>query len=512
MFDTCQKSRQSLNRAEYRDKVLGCWTGKNIGGTLGAPIEGRREMFDLTFYKQDLNGTPAPNDDLDLQLVWLQAAEERGVYQLNERVLGEYWMAHITGPWNEYGIGKANMANGFQPPLSGALNNGQWKNSNGAWIRSEIWACLFPGSPDDVLEFAWYDSCVDHAGDGIYAELFTAALESAAFVVQDIRRLIEIALSKIPADCRVARSVKLACREYDAGRSLADARNAIVADSNDLGWFQAPANVAFAILGLLYGEGDFGKSLCCAVNCGDDTDCTGATVGSVLGILLGRSGIPSKWSDPIGESIQTVAINRFRLDVPATISELTDRVVRLAEETARWNPTLPGFTDDGGGFDAGYLAGLDSDKCARKRIWNRSSFAQTYPLPWGEITVTFENEPQIATGESLKMCLSISPLVYDDKVVHLEWGLPEGWSASPGEVFSMLTRMGQTQSIECELTAGTFSGAVEYLPLTIRLAGRFNPLVVMVPIQQKGCANNEFPEVNQSYYDIRDRLLARRRG
>lgn len=116
MFDTCQKSRQSLNRAEYRDKVLGCWTGKNIGGTLGAPIEGRREMFDLTFYKQDLNGTPAPNDDLDLQLVWLQAAEERGVYQLNERVLGEYWMAHITGPWNEYGIGKANMANGFQPP------------------------------------------------------------------------------------------------------------------------------------------------------------------------------------------------------------------------------------------------------------------------------------------------------------------------------------------------------------------------------------------------------------
>lgn len=71
MFDTCQKSRQSLNRAEYRDKVLGCWTGKNIGGTLGAPIEGRREMFDLTFYKQDLYGTPAPNDDLDLQLVWL---------------------------------------------------------------------------------------------------------------------------------------------------------------------------------------------------------------------------------------------------------------------------------------------------------------------------------------------------------------------------------------------------------------------------------------------------------
>ena len=512
MFGEKIPSAERINIEEFRDKVLGCWTGKNIGGTLGTPLEGRREMSDLTFYQQELGGNPAPNDDLDLQLVWLLAVEQRGAYRLTERALGEYWMRYISGPWNEYGTAKANIVNGLYPPLSGFCNNEKWKYSNGAWIRSEVWACLFPAAPDEVVRFAWLDACVDHCGEGIYAEIFTAVLESAAFVERDVRKLIDIALARIPADCRVARSVGIAIREYEAGHDFKTARNAVVEDSADLGWFQAPANVAFAVIGLLYGEGDFGKSLCCAVNCGDDTDCTGATVGSVLGILLGRSGIPSKWSDPIGESIQTVAINRFRLDVPATISELTDRVVRLAEETARWNPTLPGFTDDGGGFDAGYLAGLDSDKCARKRIWNRSSFAQTYPLPWGEITVTFENEPQIATGESLKMCLSISPLVYDDKVVHLEWGLPEGWSASPGEVFSMLTRMGQTQSIECELTAGTFSGAVEYLPLTIRLAGRFNPLVVMVPIQQKGCANNEFPETNQSYYDIRDRLLARRRG
>ena len=145
MFGEKVPSSEFINRSEYRDKVLGCWTGKNIGGTLGAPMEGRREIFDVKFYVQDLKGKPAPNDDLDLQLIWLLAVEENGIYQVNERVLGEYWLSHITGPWNEYGVGKVNMANGLVPPLSGAFNNEQWKNSNGAWIRSEIWACLFPG-------------------------------------------------------------------------------------------------------------------------------------------------------------------------------------------------------------------------------------------------------------------------------------------------------------------------------------------------------------------------------
>ncbi len=112
MFGEKVPSSEFINRGEYRDKVLGCWTGKNIGGTLGAPMEGRREIFDVNFYVQDLKGKPAPNDDLDLQLIWLLAVEENGIYQVNERVLGEYWLNHITGPWNEYGIGKVNMVMG----------------------------------------------------------------------------------------------------------------------------------------------------------------------------------------------------------------------------------------------------------------------------------------------------------------------------------------------------------------------------------------------------------------
>ena len=144
MFGQTTPSEEKINIEEFRDKVLGCWTGKNIGGTLGAPMEGKREMTDVSFYVQELGGNPAPNDDLDLQLVWLRAIEDNGLYRVDERILGEYWLRFITGPWNEYGIGKFNMINGLFPPLSGLCNNGQWKNSNGAWIRSEVWACLSP--------------------------------------------------------------------------------------------------------------------------------------------------------------------------------------------------------------------------------------------------------------------------------------------------------------------------------------------------------------------------------
>ena len=72
--------------------------------------------------------------------------------------------------------------------------------------------------------------------------------------------------------------------------------NTIMKAVADLGWFQAPGNLAFAILGLLYGEGDFGKSVAFAVNCGDDADCTGGFVGALAGIILGKSGIPRRWT------------------------------------------------------------------------------------------------------------------------------------------------------------------------------------------------------------------------
>ncbi len=317
-----------ISREDLRNKIYGCWMGKSIGGTLGAPFEGRQQVNDVTGYTNIIPGEPLPNDDLDLQLVWLKAVQERGPLGVNNRVLGEYWLNFIPPHWNEYGISKANQRAGLVPPLSGEYRNEKWKHSNGAWIRSEVWACMAPGCPDIAIRYAYEDASVDHGGgEGTFAALFTAAVESAAFVVSDRDELIRIGLSKIPPDCRVARSVGIALDCNSKGKSWLEAREAVVKDSEDLGWFQAPANIAYTVIGWLYGEDDLGKSICIAVNCGDDTDCTAATLGAILGIIRGKTAIPQEWVDPIGERILTVAVDRGSFLPPQTISDLTDQVM-----------------------------------------------------------------------------------------------------------------------------------------------------------------------------------------
>ncbi len=342
-----------LDYQTYRDKVQGCWEGKNIGGVLGAPFEGKRQLNYVDFYTQDLScGIPA-NDDLDLQIIWLSAVEKfgRGV---TASILGEYWLTFETANMGEYGIAKSNLRAGLEPPLSGVAEN-PLKTSNGSFIRSEIWACLAPGHPEIAARYAREDAIVDHEGEGVFAEVFFAAMESAAFVESDIRGLIDIGLSYIPEESATARGIRMAVECYERGIAPEEARlqlhnampgtfgisglpnsriPAVGGEGMEIGveGFDAPENVAFMIAALLYGEYDFGKSLCTAVLFGEDTDCTAATLGALLGILSGSSGLPRKWKEPLNDKIETLCINRanWGVWVPRTCTELTERVCRIA--------------------------------------------------------------------------------------------------------------------------------------------------------------------------------------
>lgn len=507
MFDTQNPSGALLNRAEFHDRVLGCWTGKNIGGTLGAPFENKQQIFNVAFYTNELNGSPIPNDDLDLQLIWLLAVEENGIYHVDERVLGEYWLSHVVGPWEEYGICRNNMTNGFYPPLSGLCGNEVWHNGNGAWIRSEIWACLFPGSPDDAVQYAWYDACVDHAGDGIYAEVFTTALESAAFVEHDLRKLLDIALARIPEDCRIARSVRLAISEFEAGHDFITARNAVVRDSEDIGWFHAPANVAFAIIGLLYGEGDFGKTICTAVNCGDDADCTGATAGAVMGILLGRSRLPQKWVEPIGEEVKTVAVNPFRASLPTTLNELTDRVVSAMELAAAENPTLAELTDGPGEVPAAFRETLQHSASGLKRLLSRNSRTLYFHLPWGNVAVEYQCSPLMEPGSTQKMKVWVFSNCQECDSFYFDWKLPENWSTVPACASqSVMVKWGYRQPQEFSITMPETAGMLTYIPVTVRHSGRNCPEVIQVPFGVAGTISTcQIAIPDQSFWDGRNR-------
>lgn len=424
-----------LNREEYIDKVYGCWIGKNIGGTLGGPFEGNRDILDVKGYTTPV-GEPLPNDDLDLQLVWLKAVIDRGVQNITAQLLGEYWIDYIPPPWGEYGVAKMNLRSGLLPPISGTYANDVLKHSNGAWIRSELWACLFPGAPDAAIRLAYEDASVDHgAAEGMYAELFTAAVESAAFVITDARELIRIGLSKIPDECLVARAVKIAMESYDNKISWQEARARVVNDSvPGIGWFQSPANIGFVIIGWLYGEDDFGKSLLVATNCGDDTDCTASTLGSILGIICGAKKLPAEWTEPLGDKIVTIAIDRGKAKAfwPNTLTALTELTVRQTM------PALVAFNVPvelhDGKTDLAALSGMNF--CATKvaeAICARSSFAVRVDAVHSVITLDYQRAPELKAGVLFTVRLDIKNITMDHCRYDIIWHLPPGIRVAEGK-------------------------------------------------------------------------------
>ena len=407
-FVQCREAekKSSINESEFRDRVYACWLGKNIGGTLGVPFEGKTDINNVTFYTDLKEGEPAANDDLDLQILWLKAMEENNC-RVDAYTLGEYWLKYVppVASWNEYGVGKTNMRSGIMPPLSGEYNNAKWKTSNGAWIRSEIWACLAPGNPFLAAQFAWNDACVDHGcSEGTFAEIFTASLESAAFIEKERDKLIQFALSMIPPDCLVADAVKTAVEARESGVSWQDAREAVIKVTEDLGWFQAPRNVAFTMIGWLYGDDDFGKSICIAVNCGDDTDCTGATMGSILGIIHGTAIIPEKWRAPIGDGIKNVAISGF--EAPATLQVLTDKTVDVQKKVAEiYDSPLtvtPGKTNLANSDE---LLKININELTE--IWERSPYLITRNNDELTLICDYAGSPEITIGKTKVLNISL---------------------------------------------------------------------------------------------------------
>ena len=325
-----------MTRETLYDKIYACWAGKNIGGTLGAPVEGRMDALNLTFFPEIPDGQALPNDDLDLQLVNLHAAEQYGV-ALGTEQIGREWLEHVRFQYDEYGYAQTALRCGFIPPFSGKWDN-PFVHCMGSPIRSEIWACAAPGRPDIAAYFAWQDAAVDHAGgEGVFGEIFNAAIEAMAFDWDgEFSALAERALSFIPASCRTAAAVREALDAYAAGLTLGEAREKILARHGSPNFTDAPQNIAFTVAGLLWGR-DFEDVLLKTVNLGYDTDCTVATAGALWGILHGTASIPAKWSAPVGDGIVlSAAVRGFA--PPATLDELTRRTMRLGDKLALEDP------------------------------------------------------------------------------------------------------------------------------------------------------------------------------
>ena len=310
---------QQITWIDYLDKVKGGWIGKCAGGILGAPIEGYKTFRNVTV-DDTLFENNFPNDDLDLQILWLDMVKQKGPY-VRANDYRDHWRDHVNFPWNEYGIATLNIRQGLDNPDTGRHNNAYWSQSMGSPIRSELWGMLCPGSPAAAARYAKMDSTFDHTGFSVDAEMFFSASAALAFFESDIRTIMDQATQHTDGGQLFTQLYQDVTRWH--GRYGEEtAKHKIKSTYGDADFTSAPQNVGLVILALL-AFGDSFDTILESINYGHDSDCIIATAAALIGIIKGYEAIPSVWKSRIGESLM-VSPEVTGIAIPETVSQLTE--------------------------------------------------------------------------------------------------------------------------------------------------------------------------------------------
>ena len=309
---------------EIVEKIYSGFLGKVIGVRLGSPIEGMwfgriRETYgEIKDYLLDYD-LYAADDDTNGPVFFLRGLEDgkhgknMTAQDVGESLLNYAPYEHGFFWWGGYGISTEhtayhNLRAGVKAPLSGSveLNGTTVAEQIGGQIFIDTWGLVAPGNPDLAAKLAEKAASVTHGGNGIYGGIFIATLVSYAFVEHDIQKLINKGLEYIPKDCEYARVVNDIVKFYNEHKDgkWEDCYWHIRAN---WGYDKYPGNchiipnTAVIILSLLYGQGDYSKSVCICNMCGFDTDCNAGNVGAIMGVLCGIDGIEDKWIRNDGE-------------------------------------------------------------------------------------------------------------------------------------------------------------------------------------------------------------------
>jgi len=394
------------DKTVYYNKVLGGWVGKCAGGILGAPIEGYKTFNDIQL-TDELFANNFANDDLDLQVLWLDMMAKKGP-NVRHADFANHWLNHVAFPWNEYGIATRNLTLGLDPPDSGSHNNWYWRESMGSPIRSEIWGMLFPGDPARAARFARMDSELDHTGFSVEAEMFFSACAAIAFSEDDLERVIDKATAYVESDGDCAHMVCLVTGWYaDYGFDVAAGK--IKSYYGDADFTSAPMNVAFTVLAMLHAGRDF-DLVVKALHLGHDSDCVVATAGAILGIVTGYDAIPATWKRRVGNEL-LISPEVSGIDCPDTLTGLAEKTLRVAAELAEsqipgpayaLHCTVETFPDPSVGLSLGlcvHLENLTAGPLEIRVSLTSDHFgedARTLTLPAGQYTEFATNLPLTA--------------------------------------------------------------------------------------------------------------------
>ena len=322
-------------------KIHGAWMGRVCGCMLGKTVEGIRtnelvpflketdnypmhryiyrsdltkdiiEKYTFGFagrcYADEIDGMPV--DDDTNYVVLAQIIIDRYGRDFTPYDVSRVWLnyqgkdAYCTAER----VAFCNFVKGYAPPESAVCKN-PYREWIGAQIRGDYFGYVNPGNPELAAEMAWRDASISHVKNGIYGEMFVAAMLAVAATTNRVEDIILGGLGEIPHTSRLYEDIMAVLQAYKSGVAQEECFAMIHRKYDEYtahGWCHTISNAMIVAAALLYGEGDFGRSICMAVETGFDTDCNGATVGSVLGMANGIESIAEEWQKPINDTLHT---------------------------------------------------------------------------------------------------------------------------------------------------------------------------------------------------------------
>jgi ADP-ribosylglycohydrolase len=351
-----------IHRADLADRLLGAWTGRLAGCLLGKPVEkvpreGIREILQSvgewplrryftaagvpaevterwpwnrasrpTSLRENIAGMPE-DDDVNYTMLALHVLETYGDGFTTDDV-ATAWL-QMMPPLTVFTAERVAMENLLayvEPPSTASVRN-PYREWIGAQIRADLWGYVRPGDPVAAAELAWRDARLSHVENGVYGAMWAAAMVAAAFVESDPSRVVARGLVVIPAASRLAEAVAWSADLASGSDDWEVVLDGLHGRYGHYHWVHAVNNAALVAAALVHGGGSYARSITAAVMGGWDTDSNGATVGSVVGAMVGRAGIGEAWAAPLRGEVRSSlkGFDRSRVD-------------DLARRTLAWVP------------------------------------------------------------------------------------------------------------------------------------------------------------------------------
>ncbi|MDR2292569.1 MAG: ADP-ribosylglycohydrolase family protein [Prevotellaceae bacterium] len=311
----------NITKTQLLDKIKGAWAGQTIGCTYGGPTEFRYNGTMIQDYipiiwpdgyiKQWYENTPGLYDDIYMDLTFVDVFARLGIDAPADSLAMAFATAGYT-LWHANQSARYNILNGIMPPQSGHWLNNPHADDIDYQIEADYAGIMSPGMPNTASEISDKVGHIMNYGDGWYGGVYVGAIYTLAFISDDIEFIVTEALKTIPEQSTYYKCMNDVIKWHkqfpdDWKRTWFECEKKW---SSDIGCpdgvflpfnIDAVINSAYILTGLLYGEGDFYKTMDIATRCGQDSDCNPASVAGILGVILGYSNIPEYWMKNLKE-------------------------------------------------------------------------------------------------------------------------------------------------------------------------------------------------------------------